>query len=251
MSKLTTELVSLIIPTLSRSKLTSLKTLVRNRFLLKDTIAAIKRNVHCRYEIIVVCNEVEHHGFIQSITGNRDIDKFCLNSVNIGVPRSWNMGAQLAEGEFLCYVNDDVEIGIGDIERMVDVISQPDVGEVGPRGTKWFRQEPGPYVGEREITEADAISGWLFMIKRSAFDAVGGFDIAYTPAFCEEIDISFAIRAAGYRCLVIPGLKAVHHHISGASSTNRPLKAFGMEIGREELTARNRAYFEKKWERFW
>jgi len=38
-------LVSFIIPTLFRSKLTSLKTLVGRRFLLDDTLAAIRQNV--------------------------------------------------------------------------------------------------------------------------------------------------------------------------------------------------------------
>lgn len=244
-------MVSIIIPTMTRQKWINLKTALRRLYLLKDTIEDIKKRVFCCYEIIVVCNSFEDTKLVDYIVKNKAIDKFCLNNANVGVPRSWNMGAEMAQGEYLCFINDDVEIGEGDIEKMADILQQEEVGEVGPNGGLWFRQEPGVRKGLTKIEEADEISGWLFMVKRKVFDQVGGFDIAYTPALCEEIDISFAIRNAGYKCLVVPGLKAKHHHISGASSTNRPLKALDIEISRDELTARNKAYFEKKWSAFW
>ena len=79
----------------------------------------------------------------------------------------------------------------------------------------------------------------------------GGIDNFYSPAFMEEIDLSFAIRNAGYKCMVDPSIEAEHHHISGASSTNQPINAMGNSISREELTSRNRAYFEIKWENYW
>lgn len=244
-------MVSIIIPSMTRSKWSSFKTAIKRRYLLRDTINDIINNVKCPYEIIVICNSYEDKKLVDYIVTNKNINKFCLNSVNVGVPRAWNMGAELAQGEFLCFANDDVEIGENSLEELIKVLSAHGIGQVGPMGTKWHRTSPGEYVGSQKIEEADAISGWLFVIKRQVFDQVGGFDIAYTPALCEEIDISFAIRNAGYKCLVVPGLNAKHHHISGASSTNRPLKALDIEIGRDELTARNKAYFEKKWSVFW
>jgi GT2 family glycosyltransferase len=231
--------------------LASIGTALKRLYLVQDAIEDIKKRVYCHYEIIVVCNSFKDKKLVDYLVNSKDIAKYCLNSVNVGVPRSWNMGAEMAQGEYLCFINDDVEIGEGDIEKMVANLQQEYVGEVGPNGGLWFRQESGERKGLTKIEEADEVSGWLFMVKRKVFDKVGGFDIAYTPALCEEIDFSFAIRNAGYKCLVVPGLKAKHHHISGASSTNRPLKALDIEIGRDELTARNKAYFEKKWSAFW
>lgn len=244
-------LVSIIIPTISRSKMSSLKTLIKTRYLLKDCVRDIRKNVKIPYETIVVCNSHEDKKLVNFVTSSTKIDKYCINSINVGVPRGWNIGAEMAQGEYLCFANDDVEIGERTIEKMIEVLQQEKIGEVGPKGGQWFRKEAGERVGLKNIEEADEISGWLFMIKRTVFDLVGGFDIAYTPALCEEIDISFAIRKAGYKCLVIPGLDAKHHHISGASSTNRSIKALDIEMGRKELTARNRAYFEQKWSNFW
>lgn len=252
MGTFTKGLVSIIIPTLTRRKTESLQTLLRRRFLLQDCLAELRKNVRAPHETVVVCNSFNDRDLVRFVTSSGDIDKFCLNSANVGVPRSWNIGADLAQGEFLCFVNDDVEIGPGAIETMRDLLISDDaVGEVGPAGGKWWRQISGRRVGIKEIEEADEISGWLFMVKRKVFDEVGGFDPAYTPALCEEIDLSFAIRAAGYKCMVIPGLRATHHHISGASSTTRPLCAFDMCCDREQLTGRNRRYFEAKWSSFW
>jgi GT2 family glycosyltransferase len=244
-------LVSIIIPTITRSKFTSLKTLVKKLYLLEDGVRDIKKNVKVLSETIVICNSSQDRKLIDFVTKAPEIDKYCINSVNVGVPRGWNMGAEMAQGEYLCFTNDDVEIGEGALERMVEVLDQEEVGEVGPNGGKWFRQKSGKRVGTHEIEDAEEISGWLFMVKREVFDKVGGFDLAYTPALCEEIDLSFAIRDAGYRCIVIPGINAVHHHISGASSTKKPIRALDIEIKREELTTRNLDYFEKKWAHFW
>lgn len=245
-------LVSIIIPTLTRKKSESIQTLLRPRYLFKDCIEDCRRNIACPFEIVVVCNSPDDKELVHYITSGNGIDKYCINSVNVGVPRSWNMGAALAQGEFLCFVNDDVEIGRGAVETLKNVLqTDASAGEVGPAGGKWHRRQPGERVGRKVVEEADEISGWLFMVRRTVFDAVGGVDIAYTPALCEEIDLSFAIRKAGYSCLVVPGIDARHHHISGASSTNRPIQALDMQWERTALTARNRSYFEKKWSAFW
>lgn len=244
-------LTSLIIPTIGRSKLTSIKTLLKKLYLLKHCIDDIKKNVKADYEIIVICNSTTDKKLLQFIQNSDDITRYTVMSENVGVPRAWNIGTQMAMGEYLCFVNDDVEIGPGAVETMIDALQGENVGEVGPNGGKWHRKKPKARVGIDKIEEADEISGWLFMTKRSVFEEVGGFDLEYTPALCEEIDFSFAVRNAGYKCLVVPKLDATHHHISGASSTNKPIKAMGIEISRDDLTNRNQSYFEKKWEKFW
>jgi len=251
MSKYEKGLVSIIIPTATRSKVASLKTFLKKQYLLQDAVRDIKCNVVHPHETIVICNSSDDAALVSFIQASRDIDKYSLNSIGVGVPRGWNMGAQMAEGEFLCFSSDDVEIGRGAIEQMAEVLSRPLVGEVGPMGGRWFRRTPGRRVGLDKIEEADEISGWLFMITRDAFDRVGGFDVFYTPGLCEEIDISFALRNAGYKCLVIPGLSAWHHQVSGMSATNTAIQCLHITITRDVLTDRNHEYFEQKWASFW
>lgn len=245
-------LVSFIIPTMHRSKTASLERLTQPLYTLREVLKDIHTNVRIPFEVIVVCNETANKSFMRFVHESPHIARYCQNSENVGVPRSWNMGAEMAMGEYLCFVNDDVEIGPNVTEAMVEtMIKDPKAGMVGPAGTKWHRQEPGEPVGKTEIEVADAVSGWLFMTSRSAFTQAGGFDIAYSPALVEEIDYSFAIQNAGYKCLVIPHLLAVHHHVQGASSAPKPLTALGFSCDRDDLTKRNRAYFEHKWNKFW
>ena len=244
-------LVSIIVPTVSRNKFQSLKTFFKKRYLLKNLLSDVKKNVLCDFELIVICNSSKDRNLIELIKSHPVITRWSINSQNIGVPRSWNQGANLALGEYLCFANDDAEIGPGSIEKMVSWFSNPEIGEVGPKGGRWFRKEPGEYVGKKKFSEADQISGWLFMIPTKIYYEIGGFDNYYSPAFMEEIDLSFAVRNAGYKCIVDPSINAKHHHISGASSTEKPLSAMGEKIFRRELTSRNRSYFEKKWEKFW
>jgi GT2 family glycosyltransferase len=243
--------VSIIIPTKKRNKLQSLKTITTKLYLLEDALRDIKKNVACPHEVIVVCNGEPDKNYQKFILNSELIDKNCITNVNIGVPRAWNVGAQMAQGEYLCFSSDDVEIGPETLPKLIEVLGHQGVGEVGPQGTKWYRQTPGKHVGQVAIEEADNISGWLFMVKRKVYDMVGGFDVAYSPALCEEIDFSFSIRNLGLKCMVVPGLDSKHHHVDGLSSTNQPIRSLNAEIFREELTSRNRSYFEKKWEKFW
>lgn len=245
-------LVSFIVPTLHRKKAESVERLTQPLYTLRELLRDIHSNVTIPFEVVVVCNEVENRNFINFIETSPHITRYCINGENAGVPRSWNIGVQLAKGEFLCFVNDDVEIGPGAVERLVETLAtRPQIGITGPAGALWYRQEPGPAVGTEREEKADAIGGWLFMTPRKVFFEVGGFDTAYTPALVEEIDYAFAVRSKGYKCLVVPGLRAVHHHVSGASSSSLPLGALGYSLERQDLTARNRAYFEEKWKAFW
>ena len=232
-------LVSIIIPTIPRKKLESLKTLVKKRFLLEDCLRELKKNVTLEHEIILLVNGEEDPKFVGHCRA-LGADKSIVTSTNCGVPRAWNMGAQMA-----------VEVGPGGLEGLLEVLKDPSVGEVGPSGNDWYRKKPGVSRGLTQIEEAEVISGFLFMTKRTVFDQVGGFDPWYTPAFMEEIDYSFAVRGAGHRCLVVPGLDIQHHHISGASSTNRPIRCLGQDYDRWEITFRNQAHFEEKWAHLW
>lgn len=223
------------------------KRLFMPRYTLGEVLHDLHENVAADHEVIVVCNGREPN-LVEFITGHGHIDKYCLNSVNVGVARAWNMGAELAEGQVLCFVNDDVEIGKGAVERLVGVLMQSDdVGQVGPRGARWRGAEHECYVGEAQIEEADAISGFFFMIKDDVFRQVGGFDTAYTPAGFEEIDMSFKIRQIGKKCLVVPNLPITHHHHHGVSTYNTTIQYLTTSIDTRTLHERNKAYFMRKW----
>jgi len=75
------------------------------------------------------------------------------------------------------------------------------------------------YLGDYTSDKAHSV-GWLsgafIMIKRSAFDRIGGFDERYFMFF-EDVDLGFRIKKAGLRNVYIPSAR-VHH--SGAHATS-------------------------------
>jgi len=245
-------LTSIIIPTRPRSKFTSLKTLIKKRYLLNNCLEDIPKNVVCPYELIIVCNGDDNEEFVEYIKNHSSVTKYAILNTNVGISRGMNIGVEMAEGEYLCICNDDVEIGLGSVEEMLKVLKPKDVGQVGPEGAMWYRRKPTENVPSDVVREVDAIAGYIFVIKRKVFDIIGGLDTNYTPAFVEDIDISFSVRNAGYKCLTVPNINVKHHHISGASSSNEAIKyMINKESYRKDLDKINLDYFENKWNKFW
>jgi len=239
--------VSFIIPVLHLRRPLNKARFFMPRYTLPDVLRDLHQNVSVAHEVIVVCNG-QDKDLVDFVRSHAHIDKYCLNSVNVGVARSWNMGAAMAESDALCFVNDDVEIGKGGCEGLLNVLhSDPDIAQVGPVGAKWQGGEHHHFVGEAKLEQADAISGFLFMLRYQAFRAVGGFDPAYSPAGFEEIDMSFALRSKGGRCMVVPGLEIKHHHYHGVSSYRSSVSYLSKEIDTQVLHLRNKSYFSKKW----
>jgi GT2 family glycosyltransferase len=95
-----------------------------------------------------------------------------------------------------------------------------------------------------EIAVAEAVSGACMMLKRSAFDELGGLDEAY-GLHCEDLDLMYRLRASGRCSLFVPGAKVIHRQ--GVSSRSRPLwvhrqKHRGMQRFFQKHQARNYAF---------
>lgn len=244
-------LVSIIIPVLNLERPRRPRQMFRRPPSLPELIQNIEEQVKIDHEVVVICNDIGNHRLLAYVKNAPAVDKFCINSHNAGVPRSWNLGAQLAEGEYLCFINDDVELGSGCLETLRAAFEgEENVGMAGPQGGRFYGNgDPGERLGlNGEIEEADEISGWLFMARREAYDQAGGFDIGFSPAGYEEVDFAFRIRQLGWRCLVVPQAEAVHHGYSGVSSSNTEISYLGKRINTDELNRRNRLLFQAKWD---
>ncbi len=76
--------------------------------------------------------------------------------------------------------------------------------------------------GEPDQTaDVDWVSGTCMLVRRSAFDAVGGFDEAYFM-YVEDVDLCWRLRRAGWRVGYEPGARVVH--TVGASSERAPYR---------------------------
>jgi glycosyltransferase involved in cell wall biosynthesis len=60
------------------------------------------------------------------------------------------------------------------------------------------------------VREIDYVSGASFLIRKSFWDSIGGFDERYENAYCEDSDLAMTARAAGMRVLYQPRSEIVH-----------------------------------------
>lgn len=171
---------------------------------------------------------------------------------NMGVAPGWNAAAKAAAGDVLVFCNDDAEPGPEALAVLHRALAQlPQAGVVGPAGAFWD-VDRGAHVRHAEPgdgpVECDAVSGFLFACRREVWDAVGGFDEAFAPLSFEEIDFCMAVRAAGLRNYVVPGVDVAHEW--GVSARQPPWRTIRWGGRRELLWSihrRNRRRFTAKW----
>lgn len=245
-------MLSIIIPVYALKKEKNLRFFYKKRFGIQETIESLVSVLeleNIRYEIIMVINNSSDNELINYIKNHKNIKKYVIQNVNVGVARAWNIGANLAEFPLMCFCNDDVEFSQQSINNCINAFAWQDkIGQVGPEGGNWHLDKSGERLGIKEYALVQEISGYFFITSREAFNAVGGFDINYTPAGVEEIDYSFALRSVGYKCVVVPNTGITHHGEHGISNaTGKIIKFFDKEIDTITLDKKNKEYFVKKW----
>jgi N-acetylglucosaminyl-diphospho-decaprenol L-rhamnosyltransferase len=85
--------------------------------------------------------------------------------------------------------------------------------------TRHYKRDGAP-----ERRDAGWLSGACFLVRRSAFEQLGGFDEGYFMYF-EDVDLGYRLGKAGYRNVYEPAATVIH---SGAHSTETESQAAAM-----------------------
>lgn len=85
-------------------------------------------------------------------------------------------------------------------------------------GNPWTRAYRQTDADPNAARDADWLSGCALMLRREAFEDVGGFDPGYWM-FVEDVDLGFRLRQAGWRVRFEPDAQVVHS--VGASASGR------------------------------
>ena len=179
---------------------------------------------------------------------------------NRGFLRAVHAGVAATTEEFVVLLNNDTVVTDGWLDALVRTAeADASVGIVGSMllypdgilqeaGSLIFNDGRGINYGKGDIParawyqfprEVDYCSGASLLIRRTTWDATGGFDLDFAPAYYEETDLAFAARKAGYRVLYQP--KSVVFHLEGES--------YGRQDNpkRTALLERNKARLLEKW----
>jgi ADP-heptose:LPS heptosyltransferase/GT2 family glycosyltransferase len=188
------------------------------------------------YEIVCIDNIPDTESSAKAFVRDR-ADKI----VEMPAPFNWsrfnNAAAAASDGEFLLFLNDDIEIVQPDwLAAMLEAASWPGVGIVGARllypnrtvqhagmflgdgmGRHAFRHaaetDPGYFGLALTAREVIAVTGACLLVRREIFDRLGGFDEAHDVI---NNDMDFCLRAhrAGLRAIYTPHATLVHHELA-------------------------------------
>jgi GT2 family glycosyltransferase len=236
-------MISIIIPTRELKRSKNLKYLHKKLTSISDLINSLETVKDSEFEVIVVINGISDQNLIDYVKNHKVISKYAVISSNSGVSRAWNIGRNLAEGELLLFLNDDVVVKEDSIKLLSSSINDQIV-MVGPKGSVWVNGEHSCFT---ENDDVNVISGFAFMIKSNIFDLIGGIDINFTPAGYEEVDLSFRVIKLGYQLKVIPEASFLTNPVHGISAKNTQIYYFNKCINTRVLHEKNTNYFKLKW----
>jgi len=172
---------------------------------------------------------------------------------NLGYGRAANAGAHGADQPWLLVANPDIVWAPGSIDRLLETAARyPRAGAFGPAllnpdgtvypsaralpsltqgvghalfarlwpGNPWTRL----YQRRQESAESvERTAGWLsgacLLVRREAFEQVGGFDPAYFMFF-EDVDLGDRLGAAGWHNVYVPSAHVIH--VGGTTWRERP-----------------------------
>lgn len=191
-------------------------------------VASLRASQGVRVDVLVVENG-SGDGSVEVLGRRLGEDRLLALETNTGYAGGMNAGAArwralAGEAEFLLLVTQDVTVAPDALARMLEVMRADErTGAVGPsvhyrhepdrlmnRGfvhqRRWARTVPAPDPGEAEAASVDSVDGCFLLLRRAAFDAVGGLDERFFLYF-EETDLCRRLHKAGWRVKVVPGAR--------------------------------------------
>lgn len=213
--------------------------------------ASLRDATRQRVELVIVDNGDDHT--VAETVAARHGGQVVVPGANVGYGSAANRGAAGGTAPWLVVANSDIEWGPGSLDGLVATgQEQPRAGSLGPMllntdGTTYpsaralpsLRQGTGhalfarvwpqnpwtrAYHARQEsvggyLREAGWLSGACLLLRREAFEQVGGFDESYFMFF-EDVDLGERLGRAGWENLYVPDVRVTH--VGGTSWRERP-----------------------------
>ncbi len=181
---------------------------------------------------VIVADDGSNDATSRIIPGIGGNVRYVRQAENLGFLGNCNAAAQQARGATLVLLNNDTLVFAGWLDGLLDPIETMEkVGLVGSKLLNWdgtlqeaggiFWRDGSAWNFGRDqdamapqfnyLKDADYCSGASIAVPTRVWREVGGFDPAFTPAYCEDSDLAFRLRENGYRTLYNPASEVVHH----------------------------------------
>ncbi len=183
------------------------------------------------HEVIVVDNASADGSAVYVAQAYPQV-RLVRSAANLGYGGGANLGAAAAQGDYLIFLNADITAGPGWLRPLLDPLAaDPDLAMTTPKIL--LAETPDRIntcgnevhltgltlcrgMGERASAfsageEVAAVSGAAFAIRKSVFDALGGFDPRFF-LYVEDTDLSLRARLAGFRIRYVPESVVFHRY---------------------------------------
>ena len=233
---------------------------------LRDTCSLLDHLTfdHNDTEVIVVDNGSANNE--AETIASRYANVKCIRSErNLGFAGGNNLGISHAQGKYLFFVNNDTEVSMDDIDRLIKRIDTSEhIGIVCPKIRFFYGDRHIQYAGftpmsritcrnrgigydEADIGQYDTprqtafAHGAAMMARRDTVNKVGLIPECYF-LYYEEMDWSMMMKRNGYQIWYEPSA-TVYHKESQSTGANSPLKTYYLTRNRLLFIKRNSEHF--------
>lgn len=209
---------------------------------VEKCLFSIYENTNLPFEVIIVDNFSPYRN-IEEVAKKFPEAKFIYLDSNSGFGAGCNAGVKHSSGEYILFLNPDIIVKEGSIEKLYEVVSSDDdigvvagslVSEDGEfqysynqfPGLGWefkeafgislmhtinkLNEQTQAMAARNENFEVDWFHGACMMIRKKVFEEAGGFD-ENIFLYYEDVALCKKIKELGYRNVCIPFAKFIHH----------------------------------------
>lgn len=139
-------------------------------------------------------------------------------SYNLGHGGGQNSLAEGANTDFIMALNPDALLLPRLLEEMLRPATRPDIGLVDARQLP--SEHPKEY--DSQTGETGWASGACALISRKLFQQLGGFDANTFFLYCDDVDLSWRVRLAGFKVVHQPSAVVFHDKRLDAKGAWKP-----------------------------
>ncbi|MBQ9122883.1 MAG: glycosyltransferase family 2 protein [Lachnospiraceae bacterium] len=207
--------------------------------ILRQNLQSLEKTANkANIEVIVVDNgsALENKERIEKLIQELTFDsKYIYNPMEFNFSAMCNMGAKESRGEYLLFLNDDIEaVSLGWLDEMAHMASREYVGcvgakllypqtgkiqhagvvslPIGPVHKLQFQEDDEKQYFHRNKLNQEtlAVTGACLMVRRQLFEEVEGFDENLAVTF-NDIDLCYKLYAKGYYNVCLNRFYLYHH----------------------------------------
>ncbi|MRR32987.1 glycosyltransferase family 2 protein, partial [bacterium] len=213
---------------------------------LRDCLQSLsdcQRSSSCRIARCVIVDNASTDGSDACLPGHPFPVEVVRNTVNMGFGHACNQGARLGSSDYILFVNPDVKLFPDNLDAGLEFIDKPQNRHVGILGIQLVDEQgviqrnasrfprlfsllyamfgldrflPSVFPprimldwDHRQNAVVDQVMGALFLIRRSVFESLGGFDERFFLYF-EDVDLALRARNLGWESYYLATTRAFH-----------------------------------------